>query len=126
MRNKAKVKKMFMIGFGVVAIGFGIFSLGEEMEKSNILEEYKTRGLESVNGTQFDEKCSVYELQKDGSYECGDERNGIRDNPILYFFNGKSYSAYSTMEHSNDYRENNLLNGTNHRSVSVKEGDDKQ
>ena len=114
-----------MAGVGLMTMS--LVACASEQELS-VLEDtqqnMQQNGIQTIEQSQFAEKCEEYELQPDGSYVCDndgdDDDDGYSGSGVgmFWFFNGHTYSSHSSMVASSDYKKNNISTGTNTKKSS--------
>lgn len=59
---------------------------------------------------EIKDSCKIWEKNKDGSEVCKDSNSSMNGSS---FFNGMLFGSMLNMNNSSDYKNNNLVNGTN-------------
>ena len=115
-----KMKYASIAGIGLMSMGL-VACANPDEQQGYIGDSFETQqamqsnGIQTIEQTQFAEKCEEYELQPDGSYMCetdddNDSGGGVAG--MFWFFNGHTYTSQSAMVNSSDYKSKNLKTGT--------------
>lgn len=92
--------------------------LGDSAQTQNTMQQ---NGVQTIEQSQFAEKCEEYELQPDGSYKCDNDDDDDYSGSgagMFWFFNGHTYSSHNAMVASSDYKKNNVSTGTSTKKSS--------
>ena len=121
---RKKMKYANIAGVGLMAISLvacaseqEVAVLGDSEQTQKIMQQ---SGIQTIEQSQFYEKCKEYELQPDGSYVCDNDDDDYSSSGtgMFWFFNGHTYSSHNAMVTSSDYKKNNLSTGTNTKKSS--------